>query len=244
MIEIKNIAHSYLSEQGEIRVFENFSCTLAENELTAVIGPSGCGKSTLLRLIAGLETPRSGMIAVNGVKPIPGMNDTAMVFQHHALFPWMKTVDNVLFGVKSGSKKEQFTKAMDLLDRFGLADFAKRMPHELSGGMAQRVSIARSLANSPKILLMDEPFSALDEKLRRELQDELLSIRSEMNLTIIYVTHSIDEAIYLADRSVVITHRPAQIAGDLEIALEHPRDRSSEQFESQVIALRRHLMTM
>ncbi len=244
MIEIKNIAHSYLSDQSEIRVFDNFSMTCALGELTAITGPSGCGKSTLLRLIAGLETPRAGMITVNGVKPMPGSSDTAMVFQHHALFPWMKVVDNVTFGMKTGSSKERFSKAMDLLDRFGLADFAQRMPHELSGGMAQRVSIARSLANSPKILLMDEPFSALDEKLRRDLQDELLSIRSEMNLTVLYVTHSIDETIYLADRAVVISHRPAVIAGDISVELEHPRDRSSSEFESQVLTLRRHLLNL
>lgn len=250
IITFEHVAHSYIAARGRSAmpevtcVFEDFSLSIAASQLTALTGPSGCGKSTLLRLIAGLEGPSSGKITVNGGAPEPGKNGVAFVFQQHALFPWMKVIDNVTFGMKEGRSEDRHDKAMAYLARMGLADAARRMPFELSGGMQQRVSIARALACEPRILLMDEPFSALDERLRRDLQDELLQLRQEMNLTIVYVTHSIDEAIYLGDRSVVVSHKPAIAAADLSITLPHPRNRHDEDFEQQVLLLRRHLMDL
>jgi len=199
---------------------------IQEGEFICLLGPSGCGKSTLLRIIAGLIPASSGQITING-KAIDGPGpDRAVVFQDYALFPWMSVRDNIEFGLEArklapGARKDISNK---LLKVVGLADFADRYPHHLSGGMKQRVSIARALAVDPSLLLMDEPFGALDAQTRRSLQDELLRIWREYRKTVIFVTHSIEEAIYLSDRIVVMTARPGRIKEVITIDEARPRD--------------------
>jgi NitT/TauT family transport system ATP-binding protein len=199
---------------------------IQEGEFICLLGPSGCGKSTLLRIIAGLIPASSGQITING-QAIDGPGpDRAVVFQDYALFPWMSVRDNIEFGLEArrlapAARKEISDK---LLKVVGLADFANRYPHHLSGGMKQRVSIARALAVNPSLLLMDEPFGALDAQTRQSLQDELLRIWREYRKTVVFVTHSIEEAIYLSDRIVVMTARPGRIKEVITIDEVRPRD--------------------
>jgi NitT/TauT family transport system ATP-binding protein len=212
---------------------------VAPGELVCLLGPSGCGKSTLLNAVAGFLRPSSGRILVDDA-PVDGPGpDRAMVFQEYALFPWMTVIDNVGFGlrVKGLTRAAARRRATELLGLLGLGDFADRYPKDLSGGMRQRVAIARVLAIDPPVLLMDEPFGALDALTRRSLQDQLLELWTELRKTILFVTHSIDESLYLADRIVVMTFRPGTIRRDLRVELPRPRDPSSAAFN----ALKREL---
>jgi NitT/TauT family transport system ATP-binding protein len=197
-----------------------------------LLGPSGCGKSTLLNALAGFVMPSDGQITVGG-QPVgaPGP-DRGMVFQEYALFPWMTVAQNVAFGLELRGlpKAEVQAKVAELLGMLGLADFAKRFPKDLSGGMRQRVAIARVLALDSPIMLMDEPFGALDALTRRTLQDELLRLWQRWRKTVIFVTHSIEEALYLADRIVVMTYRPGTIKRDMALTLPRPRDPSDPAF--------------
>jgi NitT/TauT family transport system ATP-binding protein len=217
---------------GELVALDGIDLDVARGELVCLLGPSGCGKSTLLNAIAGFSLPTTGEIVAAGkIVTEPGP-DRGMVFQEYALFPWMTVRANVAFGLEMrGEPKQQIsTKVAALLEKLRLTEFANRFPKDLSGGMRQRVAIARVLALDSPILLMDEPFGALDALTRRNLQDELLRIWTELKKTILFVTHGIDESIYLADRIVVMTYRPGRVKAIVPVTLRRPRDVASPEF--------------
>ncbi|MFB9330013.1 ABC transporter ATP-binding protein [Paenibacillus aurantiacus] len=208
-----------------ITVLDGFDLDVKQGEFLAILGPSGCGKSTFLHLLAGLSKQTSGEITVDGV-PIDGVNKKhGVVFQGYALFPWRTVLENVEVGlqIRGVRSKERQRIAREYIQLVGLQDFERRYPHELSGGMKQRVAIARSLAYAPDVLLMDEPFAALDAQTREILQTELLRIWDAKKTTIVFITHSLDEAIYLADRVAVMTARPGKVKELIDIPLERPR---------------------
>jgi len=218
----------------------DFDLDVEEGEFVCILGPSGCGKTTILRIIAGLESQTRGKILLNG-KEISGPgSDRGMVFQEFALFPWRTVRRNVEFGLelKGIPPEERRERTQKFIELVGLNGFEDYHPYQLSGGMKQRVGIARALANQPAILLMDEPFGALDAQTRNLMQKELLRIWSETKKTVIFVTHSVDEALYLADRIVVMTARPSSIGQIYEIKWPRPRDRASPEFA----ALRKQIL--
>jgi NitT/TauT family transport system ATP-binding protein len=195
-----------------------------EGEFVSVVGPSGCGKSTLLRIVAGLIAPSAGEVEIRHNDPSRSL--MAMVFQDHSVYPWKTVERNVRFGLdveRRGSRAERDAVVADYLDRLGLSAFAKAYPNTLSGGMRQRVAIARALVLQPELLLMDEPFASLDAQLKRLMQDDLAALWETERRTMVFVTHSIDEAIYLSDRVVVMSARPGRICADFEVPFERPR---------------------
>ena len=242
-LEIKNISRTFVSEDHQtMKALSDISLSVGNEEFICILGPSGCGKTTLLRIIAGLETASSGSVVVEGAtitRPSPKM---AMIFQEYSLYPWRTVEENVALGLElKGMKKAERAAAVEkYLDLVGLAGFGKRHPHELSGGMRQRVAVARALAIEPSILLMDEPFGALDAQTRNRMQHELLMIWERTKKTILFVTHSVDEAVFLADRIVVLTHSPGRIKEIVSIPGTRPRDRTGEEFGQ----IRRHLLDM
>lgn len=198
-----------------------------------LLGPSGCGKTTLLRLIAGLDKPTSGEIVANGEAVKKPSGDRAVIFQQYSLFPWLNVLQNVMYGLeRSGkhSKEENIAAAERYLKSVGLIDFKDSYPHELSGGMKQRVAIIRSLLNHSPILLMDEPFSAVDMQNRHSLQEQLIGVWKRFENTIVFVTHDVDEAVYLADKIVMLDKNPGRIKDIVEVDLERPRKRESIEF--------------
>ncbi|HNI42359.1 MAG TPA: ABC transporter ATP-binding protein, partial [Methanoregulaceae archaeon] len=199
--------------QVPILALSTISLTVGEEEFVSILGPSGCGKTTLLRIIAGLDSATSGSITLDGETIDRRSSQMAMIFQEYSLYPWRTVIDNVTFGLEmqNTGKKPARDIAMKYLNLVGLAEFADRFPYELSGGMRQRVAVARAMAIEPKILLMDEPFGALDAQTRNMLQKELLEIWEKTKKTVLFVTHSVDEAVYLSDRIVVLTPRPGCI---------------------------------
>jgi NitT/TauT family transport system ATP-binding protein len=199
-------------------------------EFLCVVGPSGCGKSTLVRILAGLEDHTSGDVLLDG-KPVtePG-SDRGMVFQGYTLFPWLTVKKNVMFGLEVNGKYDAEQQALQWLDLVGLEKFAENYPHQLSGGMKQRVAIVRALANQPRILLMDEPFGALDAQTRCRMQAHLLEIWRKIDITIVFITHDLDEAIFLADRILVLSAHPGEVQELIEVPVPHPR--TSAQFIS------------
>jgi NitT/TauT family transport system ATP-binding protein len=209
------------------------SLDVPKGQFLAVVGPSGCGKTTLLRIVAGLETPTSGTVHIDhepgSTRPL-----NSMVFQQESVFPWMSVRDNAAFGLKARglSRSTRYALVQPILDRAGLKGFERALPHQLSGGMKQRVAIARAFANDPEILLMDEPFAALDEQTKLILQGELLRIWEETRKTVLYVTHSIDEAITLSDRILVMTARPGRVKSLIDVASFFPRPRNVELVKS------------
>jgi NitT/TauT family transport system ATP-binding protein len=229
MLTVENFNKNYVSRGSETAALVNIDLRIEEGEFICLLGPSGCGKSTLLKILAGLIPATSGRIAING-EPVSGPGpERAVVFQDYALFPWMTVRDNVEFGLEArklpvAGRHEISSR---LLKVVGLSDFADRFPHHLSGGMKQRVSIARALAVDPSLLLMDEPFGALDAQTRHVLQDELLRIWREYRKTVVFVTHSIEEAIYLSDRIVVMTARPGRVKQIVTVPEARPRDMAS-----------------
>ena len=231
-IRIDGVNKVFGAEGREVVALQDISLTIPRGQFTCLLGPSGCGKSTLLNAVAGFAPPTSGMIVVDG-RPVKGpAPERGMVFQEYALFPWMTVEQNIRFGLEIKRVPAAVIKARvdDLLQLLSLADFRARYPKDLSGGMRQRVAIARVLALDSPILLMDEPFGALDALTRRNLQDELLRLWGEMKKTILFVTHSIEEAIYLADRIVVMTYRPGTVKRDLVVELARPRDPADPAF--------------
>lgn len=229
---IEDVHKVFSSGDKEVVALKGINLTIYGGELVAILGPSGCGKSTLLNAIAGFSLPTSGRVVANGVEvSLPGP-DRGMVFQEYALFPWMTVAQNISFGleIKRLPKREIMEKVDTLLTKLQLTDFRHRFPKDLSGGMKQRVAIARVLALDPPMMLMDEPFGALDALTRRTMQDELLRIWIEFRKTIIFVTHGIEESIYLADRVAVMTYRPGTIKQIVPIQLSRPRDVSSLDF--------------
>ncbi|MDI3484252.1 MAG: sulfonate transport system ATP-binding protein [Methanobacteriaceae archaeon] len=213
-------------------ILQDINLQVEDGEFLCIVGPSGCGKTTLLRIIAGLEKPTTGRILADG-KPINGPGaDRGFVFQQYTLFPWRTVLENVTFGLelKELEKDEREKIAIDYLKLVGLEDFKDAYPYELSGGMKQRVAIVRALANNPRFLLMDEPFAALDIQTRNLLQKELLYIWEKTNETIIFVTHNVDEAVFLADRIVVLSARPGRILKIFKVEIDRIRDRLSKEF--------------
>jgi NitT/TauT family transport system ATP-binding protein len=206
---------------GDFTALAGVDLDVAAGEFVVIVGPSGCGKSTLLDLLAGLATPTSGQLLLHG-KPIDGPGlDRGIVFQQYALLPWRTALGNVEFGVEATGvpRRERAERAREFLDLVGLTGFEQRHPHELSGGMRQRVAIARSLAYDPEVLLMDEPFAALDAQTRESLQDELLRIWERTGKTIVFITHGIDEAVYLGQKVAVLTSRPGRVKRTVQIDL-------------------------
>ena len=233
-IEVKNINKSFKSKKtNRLSVLEDINLTIDDGELVCLLGPSGCGKTTLLRLIAGLDQPTSGEIIANGEKVLKPSGDRAVIFQQYSLFPWLTVLQNVTFGLEmtnKGSKEENVAAAERYLTSVGLIDFKDSYPHELSGGMKQRVAIIRSLLNHSPILLMDEPFSALDMQNRHKLQSQLIGVWKRFENTIVFVTHDVDEAVYLADKIVIMGKNPGRIDKVIEVDMERPRKRDSEEF--------------
>jgi ABC-type nitrate/sulfonate/bicarbonate transport system ATPase subunit len=217
---------------GPTHVLHDINLRIEEGSFVTIIGPSGCGKSTLLRLIAGLTQPTRGTIELDGV-PIEGVNEkTGFVFQNYALFPWLNVTENIAFplAMKSVARNDRQTLALDYVRRFGLSGFEKNYPSELSGGMQQRVAIARSLVDNADVLLMDEPFGALDSQTRSHMQQFLLSVWQETRRTVLLITHNIDEAVFLGQRVICLTQRPARIGEDIHIDVPYPRNVTSDEF--------------
>ena len=230
MIEVDGVTKVFRSLDGsDVLALKHVSLSIRRNEFISIVGPSGCGKSTLLRLIAGLIPPSGGQVRIDGVVVDAPRRDIGIVFQAPTLLPWSNVLSNVLFPLKVLRRLDRDSQARvyDLLKLVELADFAKKMPSELSGGMQQRVAISRALIHDPSILLMDEPFGALDALTREEMSLELLRIWSERPKTVVFVTHSVPEAVLLADRVIVMTSRPGRIVEAIDIVL--PRPRSYEQ---------------
>lgn len=232
LLEIEHVNKSYWDDKQQVHfpVFSDVMISINENQFVSILGPSGCGKSTLLSMIAGLEETTEGTIKLNR-EPISGPGpDRGMVFQQPSLLPWLNVKENILFPIKKRfKKKEAEEQAAYFLQLVQLDKFQHHYIHELSGGMQQRVAIARALAMNPKILLMDEPFAALDEQTRENLQDKLLAIWQKKKQTILFVTHSIKEALILSDRVIVMGTNPGRIISDVNINLSRPRKREDEQ---------------
>lgn len=224
-LELNNLSKSFVSKNGTVEVFNDINLEIMNGEFICLLGPSGCGKSTLINVIAGLEHATEGSAVLNGkVIDEPGP-DKVMMFQEPALFPWLKVIDNVEFGLllEGGNKKEVRNTALEMLDKVRLSNFKDAYLHQLSGGMKQRVALARCLAMNSDVLLMDEPFSALDSQTRFILQMELQRIWLETKKTIIFVTHSVEEAVLLADRVVLMASAPGGIKEVFDIGLPRPR---------------------
>ena len=220
-----DVTKTYPTADGHVTALDNFSLEVETGEFVCIVGPSGCGKSTFLRIAAGLVPPSSGTIEITpGDDPSRPAN--SVVFQEYAIFPWKTVIDNVAFGLQMRgiNKKERYKIADMWLDKVGLRKFRTAYPHQLSGGMKQRVSIARALANDPEVLLMDEPLGALDAQTRAVLQEELLKIWEETRKTVLYITHSIDEAVLLGDRVVIMTAHPGRLKTAFPVNIPRPRD--------------------
>ena len=235
MIHIEGVSKLFPGKRDSepVLALKDLNLTVNDNEFLTILGPSGCGKTTLLRLIAGLLPWDEGEITIEG-KPVrrPGP-DRAMVFQNFALLPWMNVVDNVAFGLEIAGvpKSDRQGRANELIKTVGLSGFEKRYPTELSGGMQQRVGLARALAVRPKVLLMDEPFGALDEQTRRLLQEELLQIWEKERTTVVFITHSLEEAVLLGDRVVLMSARPGRIEEIVDVPLTRPRSTNIDSVE-------------
>jgi NitT/TauT family transport system ATP-binding protein len=227
-LELRGVSMIYEQRGKRFEALRDVSLQVDAGEFIAIVGASGCGKTTLLRIVDGLKSPTRGQVWVDG-KPVqkPGP-DRGFVFQQDALFPWRTVLDNVIFGleVQGRSKKEARLRADGLLRLVGLSGFEQHFPHELSGGMRQRANLARALTIDPDVLLMDEPFASLDAQTREIMQAELLRIWRGNRKTVLFVTHQIDEAVFLADRVVVMTSRPGQVKAVLDVNIERPRDLS------------------
>ena len=232
ILTVRGVTKRFAVGDDEVEALAPIDLAIPKGEFVCMIGASGCGKSTLLRIIAGFEEPTTGHVSIDG-KPVAGPgSDRGMVFQDYALFPWMTVRQNISFGPRQRhlASEETDRTTDEFIRMVGLERFADRYPNQLSGGMKQRVAIARVLANNANILLMDEPFGALDALTREQLQNELLQIWKRTGVTTIFVTHSVEEAVLLADRVLVMSAGPGRIDSDFQIALARPRDVSSPEF--------------
>ena len=242
VLEAHNLRKTFASSHDEVIALEDINFVVHRREFLCVIGPSGCGKSTLIRVLAGLDTPTEGEVLIdNKLVTGPGP-ERGMVFQGYTLFPWHTVKGNVMFGLKMAGRSTNHAEAeaRQWIEMVGLSKFENAYPHQLSGGMKQRVAIARALANQPRVLLMDEPFGALDAQTRCQMQSYLLQIWRNVDVTIVFITHDLDEAIYLADRILVLKSHPGRLDELIEVPV--PRPRSSEQFISpQFLATKKRL---
>jgi NitT/TauT family transport system ATP-binding protein len=240
---ISDLTQEFTKDDGSVLMaLDHISLEVDDKEFICILGPSGCGKTTLLRLIAGLDTGRSGSVVLDGEEMRGPSPKIGFVFQEYSLFPWRNVRDNIAFGLEMQKKPrdERYRIAEQYLKLVGLTQFADSFPSELSGGMRQRVAVARALALDPVILLMDEPFGALDAQTRNMLQKELLEIWEKTRKTIIFITHSVDEAVYLSDRIFVLSPRPGRVCRVVPIDLPRPRDRTSGEFAT----LRRDILDL
>ena len=243
-IDIRKVVKTFTDRQRnqEVLAVDTVDLAIRDNDFICLLGPSGCGKSTLLNMIAGFDTPSSGRIEVAGtVVDKPGA-DRGVVFQQPTLMPWLTVVDNVAFHLKMKGvgRAERRAKAQDFIDLVGLTGFERHYPAELSGGMSQRVGIARALLMNPRVILMDEPFAALDAQTKLEMQEELVQIWQRVGCTIVFVTHSIDEALVLGNRIAVMTRRPGRISDCFDFDMPRPRDITSPEFNDA----KRRVMTL
>lgn len=232
MINLENVTKSFTYEGQEHVVLQDINFNVDKGEFLCIVGPSGCGKTTLLRMIAGLDFPTNGRILEEETEIAGPSIERGYVFQQYSLFPWLNVLENVTFGLelKGMEEEERVRKARSYLEMVGLSSVENSYPQELSGGMKQRVAIARSLVNDPHVLLMDEPFSALDVQTRHKLQEELVRIWKEEQKTVIFVTHNVDEAVFLADRVVVLSRNPGKVIKSFQIEFDRIRDRTTPQF--------------
>ncbi|HEY0686106.1 MAG TPA: ABC transporter ATP-binding protein [Steroidobacter sp.] len=232
IVEFREVSKSFHVGGGELEVIRQFDLSIERGEFVAILGESGCGKSTLLRLLMGLDTDYRGEILIDG-QPALGIGaDRGIVFQEPRLFPWLTVEHNVALGLvnEALTKDQRAQRVADYIRLVRLEGFQKALPHQLSGGMAQRVAIARGLVASPRILMLDEPFGALDAQTRQQMQNELLTIRERERITTLLVTHDVEEAVFLADRVIVMAARPGRVKNIVSIQLPRVRDRSSFEF--------------
>jgi NitT/TauT family transport system ATP-binding protein len=243
-IAFENVCVDFQTESGPLRVVDDVSFDIHENEFICVVGPSGCGKTTLMNIVAGFVKPTQGRVTLDG-QPVEGPGrDRGVIFQEYGVFPWLTVEQNILFGLKlSGSKtpaSDRDSVCRQYLALMGLTDFAKAYPKTLSGGMRQRLAIARAYAAKPEFLLMDEPFGALDAQTRSKMQNLLLEVLQREGKTVMMITHSVDEAVYLASRIVVVTARPARIKEIIEIPFGYPRHEDLHE-TPEFIAIKAHV---
>ena len=242
ILEVKDLQKVFSTAKGDVTALKNINFKAHRREFVSVIGASGCGKSTLIRILAGLETASTGQVLLDG-NPVSGPGpDRGMVFQGYTLFPWLTVKKNVMFGLLSQGMTQATaeSEALQWIDLVGLEKFADSYPDQLSGGMKQRVAIARALANKPRILLMDEPYGALDAQTRSKMQSYLLQIWHNIDITILFITHDLDEAIYLSDRILVLKSHPGEVEEVIEVPVPRPRD--PEQFISpEFLATRKRI---
>jgi NitT/TauT family transport system ATP-binding protein len=230
-LELVHLHKVYAARPGhpEVAVLEDINYQVADGHFVTIVGPSGCGKTTLLRVMAGLEQATSGRVLLRGEEITGQAGRVGLVFQEYALFPWRTTLENIEMGleIRGVPQPDRKTAALEYVQLFGLGGFEGHYPRELSGGMQQRVAIARTLVLNPRVVLMDEPFASLDSQTRNALQEFLVGIWQQRNETILFVTHNVDEAVYLSDRIVVLSQRPSRIIRDFEVDIPKPRDRTS-----------------
>jgi len=241
-LKIHGVNKTFYSDAGgELLVLQDVNLTVRQGEFVTLAGITGCGKTTLLNLVAGLDTPDDGCLNLNS--DLHFGENMAYVFQHYTLFPWRTVLDNVTFGLQMRGvpRRKRERQAGELISKVALAGFENSYPHELSGGMRQRTAIAQALALQPKLLLMDEPFGALDDSTRRELQQILTELWQEDRMTILFVTHNIDEALILGERVLVFKKRPGKILCEFEVDLPRPRNRMSKEFTELFIQIRQSL---
>lgn len=245
MLELKNISKIYAHKNERVEVIRNFNLSVKDREFVALVGPSGCGKTTLLKIIAGLIFASGGSIVLDEEKILRAGKDRGLVPQSFTLFPWLTVEKNIAFGLslKKPPEKKKARIVSHYLDITGLKEFADFYPRNLSGGMQQRVAIARTLANEPEILLMDEPFGSLDAQTRQKMQEFLEKIWEREQKTVIFVTHDVEEAIFLADRVIVLSSQPMRIEKELQIAFSRPRKHELK-FSEKFTALKKEISVL
>lgn len=229
-IEVKGLSKYFTRKKDSVHALDNIDFDVKKGEMVCILGPSGCGKSTLLRAICGLDTEHEGKVMIDGKEVSKPEKTRGMVFQEHRLFPWLTVEQNIGFALNGVKKEEKEELVQKYIDMVGLTGFEKAYPKQLSGGMAQRAGIARAIVNNPEVLLLDEPFGALDTFTKMSMQKELKQIQKKSNTTMIMVTHDIEEAIFLADKIIVMSPRPGKIIKVVDVDLAEPRDRNTYEF--------------
>lgn len=244
-MQVKHLSKQFATRDGHVTALKDINLQIHKREFVCVIGPSGCGKSTLIRILAGLETATSGEVLLDGKKVTKPGADRGMVFQGYTLFPWLTVKENIMFGLtESGQNKRSAEQdARQWADLIGLSKFENHYPNQLSGGMKQRVAIARALANQPKILLMDEPFGALDAQTRAKMQAYLMEIWKNIDITIFFITHDLDEAVYLADRILVLKANPGEVQELIEVPVPQPRSQD-QLLSAEFLATKQHIESL